>query len=122
MPQPTASQTTVSTLTNRRLVWGWVMLGSIVTWFVHLNLMYFLVQPVCRLGGNWTFHATSLVLLGITLLTGLLGWQMWSSARDGDDDVASRRFAGAFGAIAAGMAGLAIVAQWIPVFVIGPCQ
>jgi hypothetical protein len=126
MAQPKASDSTADLpLTSRPIAWGWVMVGPLVTWFLHLNVMYFLVQPVCLLGGSWTFQVVTVVLLVITVASGLLAWRMRETP--GPDSMPSelqrsQRFAGSFGAFGAFLASLAIVSQWYPVFVIGPCQ
>ncbi len=113
---------------GQHIALGFGVIGSIIAWFAHLNLMYFLVQPVCRLGGNWTFHIASTVLLAVTLAAGWQAWRVWSGERtadsvpeelDGRGSVLS--FLGVFGMAASAVTSLAIVAQWIPVFVIGPC-
>lgn len=125
MATPASGAATGASPSTNRLAWGWVMLGPIGTWALHLNLMYFLVQPVCRLGGSWTFHAVSIALLAVTLLTGALAWRMRSSGKEQDDAKAEASlgaFIGTFGVAVAALASLAIVAQWMPVFVIGPCQ
>lgn len=125
----TSPQPPPSIPTRQLLVIGWVMLGSIITWFTHLNVMYFLVQPVCRLGGTWTFHVTSVFLLTVTVLTGIQAWRLWRANRNADQEseLSERQhsvmaFAGYFGMAGAAVVSLAIVTQWAPVFVIGPCS
>lgn len=107
---------------------GFAVGGGVIAWALHLNIMYFLVQPVCRLGGNWTFHVTSVLLLVVSLAAGWYAWRVWSRERtggsapeelDGRGPVLS--FLGMFGMAASAVTSLAIVAQWVPVFVIGPC-
>lgn len=112
----------------QHVVLGYATLGGIAAWFGHLNLMYFLVQPVCRLGGNWTFHVTSIVLLALALGSGWAAWRFRAQEPRSDDltrEVDARgttlAFLGGFGIAASALTSLAIIAQWVPVLVIGPC-
>ncbi|CAN5477878.1 hypothetical protein BH23CHL4_BH23CHL4_29910 [soil metagenome] len=113
---------------RQHILLGYAALGAILAWFGHLNLMYFLVQPVCRLGGNWTFHVASVVFLGIALGSGFVAWRFRSQEPKSDElprelDARSTvlSFLGAFGIAASALMSLAIITQWAPVFVIGPC-
>lgn len=113
---------------KRLVAIGFAMLGSAVAWALHLSIMYFLVQPVCRLGGNWTFHTTSLVLLAVSLLAGWTAWRIRGNEPKANALMAEMEgqggvlpFLSLFGIAASAVFSLAIIVQWIPVFVIGPC-
>lgn len=113
---------------KRLITLGFASLGSAAARALHLNVMYFLVQPVCRLGGNWTFHVTTLVLLVTTVFAGWVAWRIRGNESRADElssEIEARAgvvsFLGFFGVVAAVIFSLAIIVQWVPVFVIGPC-
>lgn len=125
MSQAIERRSQATPITSRQVAWGLVMIGPIITWALHLNLMYALVQPICALGGDWVFHLVSVLLLGVTVSTGLFAWrvrQATDRAETQRESKSAQRFAGTFGAIVAALVSLAILAQWYPVFVIGPCR
>lgn len=101
---------------------GIALLGPIAAWAIHLNLTYFLVQPVCVMGGEIALHISGFACLLITL--GTIATSAWLLAAnpapfrenvDGFDGW--KAFVGLFG-IAAGLVfSLAIIAQWSAVTV-----
>lgn len=109
------------------LVVGFVALGSHFAWGLHLLLTYFLVQPVCLMGGEFLLHVSGAVSLLIALAS--LGVSSWLLARnrapfrenvEGFDGW--KAFAGLFGIANGVIFGLAIIAQWSTVFVVDPCS
>lgn len=108
------------------LVYGISLLGPALVWALHLNVSYFLVQPVCRMGGEPAFHVTSVVSLALVLGAVVVSIRLLRRNRvpfqenvQGYDGW--KAFIGLYG-IATGMIfGLAIIAAWAPMFVIGPC-
>lgn len=101
-------------------------LGSHVAWALHLNLTYFLVQPVCVMGGELLLHASGVISLLIVLAS--LGTSCWLLVRnratfrenvEGFDGW--KAFIGLFGVANAVIFGLAIIAQWSTVFAVDPC-
>lgn len=102
------------------------MLGAPAAWAGHLSVNYFLVQPVCRLGGNSLFHVSGVVFLLIAIGAGLVAlWLYRRSRGDAADSVEGNAsisgFVAMFGIASAGIFSLAIISQWYPVFVVGPC-
>lgn len=101
-------------------------LGSNLAWAAHLNVSYFLVQPVCQTGGTWALHVTSAVLL-------LIAWSSLATAfslfrRSGtpfrlglEGRNGWQGFIGVFGIASGLLLSLAIITQWVPMFFIDPC-
>jgi len=109
-----------------RLVTGYAILGSALAWAAHLSVMYFLVQPVCRLGGETMFHITTVVALLACLGSGIVAWR-----HRGDNSSFENLFNGngtwksfvaLFGVVAAAMFAYAIIYQWSPVLTISACE
>ena len=108
------------------LALGFAMLGGPITWALHLNLVYFLVQPVCRLGGDWIFHVAGAVALLIIVAAAITAWRIgkrypggFSDAVEGKGDW--RGFVGLYGIASAAIFGYAIIYQWSPVFTMDAC-
>lgn len=109
-----------------RLLTGYAMLGSAVAWAIHLSVMYFLVQPVCRLGGEAWFHVVTVVALIMCIAAGIAAW------RHRPDDATFehlfngeggwRSFVALFGVVASALFTYAIVYQWLPVLTTATCE
>lgn len=105
---------------------GIALLGPSILWAIHLNVSYFLVQPVCVMGGEVALHIASVAALllmvgpliisvrmllshGVTFTENLEGRDSWLA------------FVGLFGVLSVLLFGIAIVSQWAPMFVLDPC-
>lgn len=102
------------------------MVGAPTTWALHFNVMYFLVQPVCRLGGEMAFHVVSVVALVLVAASAIVAWRVGArypgnlgDALEGRGDW--RGFVGYYGVASAALFGYAIVYQWSPVFTMDAC-
>lgn len=111
--------------------WGRVLtvfaiLGGPITWAIHFNVMYFLVQPVCRLGGEAAFHVTTGVMLIACIASGVVAWRHRGSDADGENLLEGsgtwRSFVALFGVASAAIFAYAIVYQWTPVLTYGACE
>lgn len=112
--------------TRTILTVGFALLGSAVAWAIHLNLTYFLVQPVCVMGGEIALHAAGfgsllLALAAIAVSAGLLAANPVAFDRNVEGANGWRAFVGLFGVLAGLLFSLAIITQWVPVFVIDAC-
>lgn len=109
-----------------RFVAGYAILGSPVAWFVHFNIMYFLVQPVCRLGGEVWFHVVTGAMLIACIGAGVVAWSQFrnsSSFSELVDGVGNwRSFIALFGVASAVLFSYAIIYQWTPVVTFGVCD
>ena len=105
---------------------GFAALGPPLAWGLHLNLSYFLVQPVCVMGGEMAMHAGSVGALFIALAALGTSIRMLASNPvpfrenvDGFDGW--KAFVGLYGIASGLLFSLAIVTQWVPMFVIEAC-
>lgn len=125
-PVTEETQSSQPRTTSGRVRVFYAMLGSALVWFAHFNLMYFLVQPVCRLGGEVWFHIATVVAIALTALAGYLAWSLRSPSTsmrdlvDGDGDWT--QFVALFGMAAAVLFAYAIVYQWSPVVTVDVCS
>lgn len=111
---------------GERFLTGFAMLGGPVAWAIHLSVMYFLVQPVCRLGGEAWFHVTTGAMLIVCIAAAIAAWKH----RQGDASVTDqvdgsgtwRSFVALFGVASAAIFAYAIVYQWTPVLTYGACE
>jgi hypothetical protein len=107
-------------------LWAGVLAGPIAT-LTQLQANYTLVLWACGSGREWPLHLVSLLALAVTAAGGLLSWRNWrragASFEDGGAGVAARsRFMAAVGIMISALTALVVVAQWIAVFVYGPCD
>lgn len=109
-----------------RLVTGVAMLGGPVAWALHLCVMYFLVQPVCRLGGEAWFHIVTIIALLGCAFAAILAWRH-REARTGfrelvDGEGNWKSFVALFGLVSSALFAYAIVYQWLPVLTTAACE
>jgi hypothetical protein len=103
------------------------ILGGPVIWISHFNFMYFLVQPVCRLGGEAWFHVASVVALIGIIAAGVIAWRIgqqfsggFRAALEGEGNW--KGFVGVYGVASAVLFFYAVVYTWSPVFTsLDPC-
>jgi hypothetical protein len=99
----------------------YALLGPPAIWITHFNIMYFLVQPVCRLGGEVWFHAASVVALVGIIGAGVAAWMIGRRYGDGlraalDGEGSWKGFVGVYGLGSALLFGYAVIYTWSPVF------
>lgn len=118
--------------TNNPLPWrelvtvGFALLGPTGAWALHLNLTYFLVQPVCVMGGEIALHVSgfvSLLIAGAALATsiGILAANPVPFSDNAEGFDGWKAFVGLFGIASGLLFILAIITQWAPVFVVDAC-
>lgn len=96
----------------------WFAVGAgTVAWLVHVSIMAAFTPYVCHSGRSWWFHALSVGLLVPTVAAFVLSWRSWH--RHGTADGIG--FVGAVGALLNATMALAIVAEWVPVFLLDAC-
>jgi len=106
------------------VLWS-VVLGPPILLLANLQLAYMMVPWACVRGARWPLHLVPPVMLLLAGGVALLAWRVWRRA--GEDDhgasaAARTRFMAMVGLLSVALFTLAIVAQWIPIFVLGPCQ
>lgn len=109
-----------------RLLTGFAMIGAPVAWAIHLNVMYFLVQPVCRLGGEMWFHVITGAMLLTCIASAVVAWRHRSGGASFEHLVNGegtwRSFVALFGVTAAALFAYAILYQWFPVLATPACE
>lgn len=94
---------------------GWSVVGLTTTlWLTHLVGMAVLTERSCAGGGVAVLH---LFTLGLLVPTLWLTWLAWQRRRGGE----GQRFLGAFAVWVGAINAFAIVAEWIPVFLLDAC-
>jgi O-antigen/teichoic acid export membrane protein len=109
-----------------RALWAGLLLAP-VAFFVNLELGYLLVRPSCSRDHALPIHAVHTVSLVLALFGLSIAWRSWQSegTRWSDDEggpVARTRFMAGLGVTLSALLVLTLVAQWIPTFVLSPCQ
>jgi hypothetical protein len=107
-------------------LWAGVLAGPLAM-LLQLQVNYALVLWACGSGREWPLHLTALLALVVTVAGGLLSWRNWrQSGAEWEDEGAGviprSRFMAAVGILAGVLFALVIIAQWIPIFVYGPCE
>jgi hypothetical protein len=108
---------------NNLLMWGGV-LGGPIAWFVHLLLMYPLVELACRRSSESPLVTASAVLFATAALAGLSSYRYVRYMRQYDGDTVPRRvrFMATAGCVAALLFMVLIVGGTLPVLFDDPCQ
>ena len=107
-------------------LWAGVLAGPLAT-LTQLQVNYALVLWACAAGREWALHLVALLALLVAVAAGLLSLRNWRRAGTGWDDEGAgvmprSRFMAVVGVLISGLAALVVVAQWIPIFVYGPCE
>jgi hypothetical protein len=109
---------------------GWLWFGILagpLAFLLNLQLSYMLVQPVCVTAQHLVLH---LVPIGALLLTaggGVSAWRSWRRTGQVESSKAGgvlprSRFMAGVGLLTSGLFLFVIVAQWLPNFILSPCQ
>ena len=107
-------------------LWACLLAGPLAA-LAQLQTNYALVLWACGSGQTWPLHLVSLLALLVAAAAGLFAWRNWRKAGTAwDDDGAGvlprSGFMAAVGMLVSAHSALVIIAQWIAVFVFGPCQ
>ena len=94
---------------------------------LNLELAYALVPTACAATGGVIIHLVHAVCLLLALAGGVVAWRTWKTVGAGwpgeeGGRVARSRFMAGSGVLGSGLFALVILAQWIPSFVLSPCQ
>jgi hypothetical protein len=109
-----------------RALWVGLLLAP-VAFLINLESAYALVPTACSSRTVLPVHLVHLACLLLTLYGLLTAWRCWKAAGGtwsgaAGDPLARSRFMAGVGLLVSGMFVLVIVAQWIPSFVLDPCQ
>lgn len=107
-------------------LWTGVLAGP-VAWLLNLLLSYLLTDWSCNHGHAVVIHLVNVVTLLAALAGTVVAWSAWRMAEPSKSTGAAPppgrvRFMALAGLILGIVFALAIVAQAIPPFILGPCQ
>ena len=108
------------------ILWAGV-LGPPLIWLVHLEVNYILVALACRIDAPLIVHGVTIAAIAGAAVFGLIALGSWRRAgREWPDSsggaVTQDRFLATVGMLVAALIVLALLAQWLPAFVIDPCS
>ena len=95
--------------------------------FLQFQTNYLLVQWACARGGEGWLHFVSAVSIGLALIGVWMGWRLWQRAGgeapgQGTPPESRVRLIAIVGGVISALFVLLMAAQWLPVFVLSPCQ
>ena len=107
-------------------LWAGVLAGPLAL-LTQLEVNYALVHWACAAGREWALHVVALLALVASVAGGMLSWRNWRLAGASWDDegagvIPRSRFMAVVGVMISALSVLVVVAQWIPIFVYGPCE
>jgi hypothetical protein len=121
----TDPRTTIGEAQRIAALWTGLLLAP-VAFLVNLELGYALVRHACRTDSLLAVHAVHLGCLLLALAGVLIAYRTRRSADElvsVDDDRAARtRFMGGLGVTVGLLFAFVILSQWVPGFVLSPCQ
>lgn len=93
----------------------------------NLEIAYALVPAACASRNAVGLHLVNVVSLGLAIAGGLVAWRSWKALGVGWPEeegtpLARIRFIAGLAVLLSGICALVIVAQWIAVFLLDPCQ
>jgi hypothetical protein len=120
------SRTDVPDASHIRALWVGVLLAP-VAFLLNLEVAYALVPTACSSGNELPVHLTHLACLLLTLYGLVTAWRSWKLVGTtwpggAGDPLARSRFMAGTGLLVSAMFVVVIVAQWIPSFILDPCQ
>lgn len=103
------------------------LLGGPVAWLVQLGVSYPLVPLSCATEWGAIFHLVTLVTALASVGAGSVAWQSWQLLRaEGEQREGARpgrqEFMALAGVLTAALFLATIVAQWLPVLFLSPCE
>jgi cytochrome c biogenesis factor len=109
-----------------RALWAGLLLAP-TAFLLNLELAYAVVPHACSSQNRLPVHLVHLVCLVIALVGGafaLRSWRYCGETWPGEEGgpVSRSRFMAGLGLLLSVLFALVIVAQWIPSFVLNPCQ
>ncbi len=103
------------------------ILGPPIVWYADLTISYPLVHPACPTGSMLWLHVVTAVSLLLVAGSGLTAWSCLRSVpadapTQGGWPVDRSRFMALVGLASSALFALAVIAQAIPRWILGPCQ
>jgi hypothetical protein len=114
---------------DARHIWSlWIgLLLAPTAFLINLEVAYALVPAACSSRNQLPVHLVHLTCLLLAVIGLLTAWRSWNVAGatwpgDRGEPLARSRFMAGLGLLSSVLFALIIVAQWIPSFVLDPCQ
>jgi hypothetical protein len=109
-----------------RALWTGLLLPPLAL-LANLEIAYALVPSACSRGSTVSLHLVHVASLLLVAGAGLTAWHTWAAVGLGWSEgaggrVARSRLLAGLGVLVSGLCGLLILAQWIPVLILHPCQ
>ena len=109
-----------------RALWTGLLLAP-AAFLLNLEIAYAVVPAACSSQSLLLVHGVHLVCLVLASLGALSAWRSWRTAGeswpgDAGGPVSRSRFMAGLGLLTSALFLLVIVAQWIPSFMLNPCQ
>ena len=110
------------------IVWLWFsILAPPLAFLLNLQLSYMLVQPVCVTAHHIILHLVPAGALLLAASGGVSAWWNWQRTGQAGSSKAEgvlprSRFMADVGLLTSGLFLVVIVAQWLPNFILSPCQ
>jgi len=110
---------------SERALWFGVLAGPLA-WLLHLGLSYPLVPLSCATEWGAVFHLISLVTALAAVAAATVAWQSWQQLRaegpEGTVQYGRQGFMALAGLLKSILFLAVILAQWLPVLFISPCN
>jgi hypothetical protein len=109
-----------------RALWIGVLLPP-AAFLINLEVAYALVPPACHSRSVVVVHLVHLICLGLAIFGGLVAARSWRQSGstwpgDAGGPISRTRFMSGLGMLLGLQFTLVILAQWIPTFLLDPCQ
>ena len=109
---------------------GWLWFGILagpLAFLLNLQLSYMLEQPVCVTAHHIILHLVPAGALLLAASGGVSAWWNWQRTGQAESSKAEgvlprSRFMADVGLLTSGLFLVVIVAQWLPNFILSPCQ
>ena len=109
---------------------GWLWFGILagpLAFLLNLQLSYMLVQPVCVAAHHLVLHLVPVGALLLTASGGVSAWWSWQRTGHAESSKAGgvlprSRFMAGVGLLISVLFLVVIAAQWLPNFILTPCQ
>jgi hypothetical protein len=120
------ADTSIPDARHLQALWAGLLLPP-VAFLANLEIAYALVPAACASRDPLPLHLVNAVWLVVAIVGGLIAWRTWDAVGrrwpDGEDAPVGRsRFLAGIAVLLSGLCVLVIVAQWIAVFLLDPCQ
>jgi hypothetical protein len=113
----------------RRIAALWTgLLLAPLAFLVNLEVGYLLVRRSCLGNDRLPVHVVQIVCLLLALAGGVVAWRVWRAegaqwpGGEAGGPAGRTRFLAGLGLLLSAQFALVILAQWIPSFMLSPCQ